>query len=410
MATTQASRQGPDLPDALARCLDQIGRGEPMAAVLESLGDERAALAPLITAAELARTHRPAPEDRFRKRLGELLQVADVEAPEPAARPADPRPSGRQRWRAHRLAAAFAAAALALGALSDGAFASSELALARIRASASMALQAVERWIEPEAAPVRPVAVAPNRRSADYRPRSDQPALAPPSTQRRTSAEPEARPTAQNRLSSSGAIDAPTAPHPATETPEPQRSDVRPSPWPTASIASVAVAPSVPASPVAEPTAMPATVLSEESATAVAAGPAPVIAPAPPAVMGGAGISGVVTFIDETVFPGVTVTAYPLDPRGAVIWPWGVSVRSEPDGSYQILRLRAGRYKVAVGERGPWVYRRWYEDTRHEHAAEPIDVRTGRITEGIDVRTRVWPLGELLVTDPAAALRWLRWY
>lgn len=401
-------------PGVLADCLDRIACGEPVDAVLAAVPDDRAAVAPLVRAALLARGARPLPDPAFRDRLGALLRTAELDAPEERGLGAREEHDRSRRHRAAlRLIAMTAAVFMALGALATGAGASpAELVAGLRRASreALLGLVALDRGIAPahvvEIPDVPRVArrdvAEPARAASGVRP-DDARGAAPRDMERERPAGEGASAPSPSAPTAASALDPPPTARLATI--------AMPTPGPTVAGEAVAVeAAPAPAESTVEPEAPPGVIVAGEEATAVVSPPAPVIAPAPPAVIGGGGIAGTVTFVDETPFPGVLVTAYPLDRRGGVIWPWGVSARTEADGSYRIVRLFAGRYKVAVGERSPWVTRRWYLDTRNEHEAEPVEVFSGRFAEGIDVRTRVWPLSGPIVADPSSALRWLLWY
>lgn len=411
-----------DAPAVLASCLERVARGEPVDDVLAGVPDDRAAVRALVRTALLARSARHVPDPAFRDRLGALLRTAELD-PEPT--PPRDAASDAPRWRRAtlRLLGATTAVALALGVLATGAGASPAALAAELRRASREVLlgwMAIERVVAPmrfeRTVPDAP-RIRPAIRLPDPAARADDRAVGAGGAAEGAQA-PEPRQALGLAAPTLAAPAEPSEPRPSPSALA-ELDDPASKPAPTAAriAAAIDAAPVDPMAATVEPAAPAVVIVGGEAATAIASppaadpepAPAPVIAPAPPAVIGGGGIAGTVTFVDETAFPGALVTAYPLDRRGDVMWPWGVSARTEADGSYRIVRLFAGRYKVAVGERGPWVYRRWYLDTRSEHEAEPIEVRSGRFVEGIDVRTRVWPLG-VIVVDPDLALRWIRWY
>jgi hypothetical protein len=147
--------------------------------------------------------------------------------------------------------------------------------------------------------------------------------------------------------------------------------------------------------PTTTPTLVPATATEEPTAPPPPDTEEPPDAsPTPqPTPEGGPGaISGRITGRDGRPVEGARVRAVRFDDRdgpggrGGPGGPPGREAVTDTDGRYRIEALRPGAYRVSAEDadprRGP---RHWYPDGRDERDAEPVTVRTGASTEGIDI-------------------------
>lgn len=392
----------PTIADALASCLTRIEAGEALSAVLHDHPAQADELQALIRAAMAVRAHRPSPSPSFRASLQQHLDA--LPSPDRAPRTLL-RPRGPRVW-LMRTAAALAASVVAF----------SGLAVASANSRPGDLLYPVRRGVE-RVHDVAERVAPPIGRAIDYltiRTVPDDPAAATPEP---TAVLAPGSSVIEPRERSGRARNTPP-PADDDRTDEPAAGGRRVLPNPGVVVVSgdatkeaagaadaaaataqadLAATAAAATSEHAEPTA---TARRSQTPAAGTATPPPALsAPsAPTAVPAGApgGMSGFVTGQDGTGLPGAMVSVYPIRDDGEPRWNRRVNLRTQPDGSYAFGDLPAGRYKMAVGELAPWVWRVWYKDTLHVQQAEPVVVEPGRVTDGIDVRLRrsPWSFGE----------------
>jgi len=380
------------IADALASCLSRIEAGEPLPVVLADHPDQADELKALIRAAMVVRTHRPAPSTAFRASLQHHLSAL----PPLDRTPLVLRPRLSARVWALRTAAAVAAGVVAF----------SGLAVASADSRPGDVLYPIRRGVERIHDAADRVA-PPIGRAIDYltiRTVPDEPASATPEPTAAlapgsTVIEPLDRPTRVRNTPP--ADDAPTGQSVATG----RRSLPNPgvvvvgdagtqAAQPPADDAAATLRAGQAGTAAAGETAQP-TATARRSQTPAAAGtdtPPPAAPPvvaataAPPGAPGG--ISGIVIGQEGSGLPGAMVSVYPLREDGEPRWGARVSLRTQLDGTFVLNELAPGRYKLAVGELAPWVWRVWYKDTLNVKQAEPITVEPARETDGIEVRLR----------------------
>jgi hypothetical protein len=381
------------IADALASCLSRIEAGEALSDVLADHPAHADELKALVRAAMAVRTHRPAPSPSYRASLQHHLSTL----PPPDRTPLFVRPRLTARVWALRTAAAVAAGVVAF----------SGLAVASADSRPGDALYPIRRGVE-RIHDVADRVAPPIGRAIDYltiRSVPDEPssatpeptaALAPGSTvieplDRPTRARNTVPPADDAQTGEPAATGRRSLPNPgvvvvgdAGTQPAPQTADD------AAATLRAGQAETAVAGEPAEPTAT-----ARRSQTPAAAGtdtPPPAAPPVvaatavPPGAAGG--LSGIVTGQEGTGLPGAMVSVYPLREDGEPRWGARVSLRTQIDGTFVFGDLPPGRYKLAVGELAPWVWRVWYKDTLNVKQAEPITVEPGRETDGIEVRLR----------------------
>lgn len=395
--------------DALARALTRVEAGASIATALGECPEHADALRPLLAAALFVREQRPRPSTAFRAAVHQRLAEEPVPARGGRFGRGLANGSGRAPWVRWSLRAAAVAVAVVVSF--------SGLAVASANSRPGDLLYPVRRGVQ-HIQDVAEKVAPPIGRAIDYLTIREVPDAG-------ASATPSASPTlalapgssvlnARRRAGRSGEADRTSdgdATSPAIVGPE------RRVPEPGPRAANGTVAKREPNGGAENPPAIlnpPATPVGPPTAVATPAQrPTPMRSPSPPVpeatdlpALGG--VSGQVLSEEharehdrtEIGLAGALVSVYPVSPEGVPLWGSGRHMRTRLDGTYSFVELAPGSYKLAVGEIAPWVWRRWYRDTTNFFAAVPIEVRSGAMTAGIDMRLRRHPW--FMGFDPSA--------
>lgn len=380
------------LAAALQDCLARTLAGEPPEQALAQQPDDlRAELRPALVAALTVRHHRPAPSAAFADRLQGQLDEAMSQLRPPLRVPAP----WWSAWSSPRLALRLTAMLVAV------ALAGMSLTLASANSRPGDLLYPVHTLVQrlgaagwtflprlqessgesaSPALPLRPQPKASSTQAATTVARQGVEGSVP-AAERAITPQRDVTPVAAMARGTLGLPQVPLATATATRTPIASATSAA-SPTPTQRVLPPTALPTlVPAAATALPTDLPPPATDEAPDDP----PAAPSTPTRPPEAGPGSIAGRITDRDGQPVEGARVRAEPFEDRRGQPKPPGGSAVTGADGRYRIAGLRPGRYRVSADDsprRGP---PRWYPGSRDEKDAEPVPVRPGAETEGIDI-------------------------